>query len=195
MWTISISHTHLSNYVDQHMLQLLFVSFMSHWSVVLWLQVTGDTVYNIIRLAEVECDRDERPLNPHKIRSTEVCSVPSWTGFTFSFHWLFSYGVVGFVQVLHSPFDDIVPRQIKVKKEKNKEEGKKSQSKATKYDTLSLFKLYLFIYFIYFDTSIKDNMTQASTVCLTSVKWCIAVILNLFDSNSPCCRTWHLKET
>ncbi len=105
----------------------------------------------------------------------------------FSFHWLFSYGVVGFVQVLHSPFDDIVPRQIKVKKEKNKEEGKKSQSKATKYDTLSLFKLYLLISFIYFDTSIKDNMTQASTMCLTSMKW--------FDSNSLCCRMWHLKET
>lgn len=75
-------------------------------------KVTGDTVYNIIRLAEVECDRDERPLNPHKIRSTEV---------------------------LHSPFDDIVPRQIKVKKEKNKEEGKKSQSKATKNFNLLSF--------------------------------------------------------
>lgn len=36
------------------------------------MQVTGDTVYNMLRLAEVDCDHDERPLNPHKIRTTEV---------------------------------------------------------------------------------------------------------------------------
>uniref|UniRef100_A0A7N6F9K9 Spliceosome-associated protein CWC27 homolog n=1 Tax=Anabas testudineus TaxID=64144 RepID=A0A7N6F9K9_ANATE len=35
-------------------------------------KVTGDTVYNILRLAEVDCDNDERPLNPHKIKTTEV---------------------------------------------------------------------------------------------------------------------------
>ncbi|XP_036451184.1 spliceosome-associated protein CWC27 homolog [Colossoma macropomum] len=75
-------------------------------------KVTGDTVYNMLRLAEVECDSNERPLNPHKIRSTEV---------------------------LHSAFDDIVPREIKVKKEKSKEEGKKSQSKATKNFSLLSF--------------------------------------------------------
>ncbi|KAK3522209.1 hypothetical protein QTP70_032778 [Hemibagrus guttatus] len=75
-------------------------------------KVTGDTVYNMLRLAEVECDRDERPLKPHKIRSTEV---------------------------LHSPFDDITPREIRVKKEKHKEEEKKSQSKATKNFSLLSF--------------------------------------------------------
>ncbi|KAK9968002.1 hypothetical protein ABG768_002355 [Culter alburnus] len=75
-------------------------------------KVTGDTVYNMLRLADVECDSDERPLNPHKIRSTEV---------------------------LHSAFDDIIPREIKVKKVKNKEEGKKSQSKATKNFSLLSF--------------------------------------------------------
>uniref|UniRef100_A0A8C2IMN8 Spliceosome-associated protein CWC27 homolog n=1 Tax=Cyprinus carpio TaxID=7962 RepID=A0A8C2IMN8_CYPCA len=84
-------------------------------------KVTGDAVYNILRLAEVECDRDERPLNTHKIRSTEV---------------------------LPSPFDDIIPREIKIKKEKNKEEGKKSQSKATKYGTLTLLNFYEFLSFI-----------------------------------------------
>lgn len=36
------------------------------------LQVTGDTVYNLLRLAQVECDKDERPLRPHKIRCAEV---------------------------------------------------------------------------------------------------------------------------
>nr|XP_057912658.1 spliceosome-associated protein CWC27 homolog [Doryrhamphus excisus] len=76
-------------------------------------KVTGDTVYNMLRLAEVECDGDERPLNPHKIKTTEV---------------------------LHSPFDDIEPRETKKgKKEKDKEEGKKSQSKATKNFSLLSF--------------------------------------------------------
>ncbi|XP_056322725.1 spliceosome-associated protein CWC27 homolog isoform X1 [Danio aesculapii] len=75
-------------------------------------KVTGDTVYNMLRLADVACDGDERPLNPHKIRSAEV---------------------------LHSPFDDIVPREIKGKKEKNKDEAKKSQSKATKNFSLLSF--------------------------------------------------------
>ncbi|KAM9841274.1 spliceosome-associated protein CWC27 homolog isoform 2-T2 [Aulostomus maculatus] len=76
-------------------------------------KVTGDTVYNMLRLAEVECDHDERPLNPHKIRTAEV---------------------------LHSPFDDIVPRETrKAKKEKDKEEGKKFQSKATKNFSLLSF--------------------------------------------------------
>ncbi|NP_957397.1 spliceosome-associated protein CWC27 homolog [Danio rerio] len=75
-------------------------------------KVTGDTVYNMLRLADVACDGDERPLNPHKIRSTEV---------------------------LHSPFDDIIPREIKGKKEKNKDEAKKSQSKATKNFSLLSF--------------------------------------------------------
>ncbi|XP_042365127.1 spliceosome-associated protein CWC27 homolog [Plectropomus leopardus] len=76
-------------------------------------KVTGDTVYNMLRLAEVECDHEERPLNPHKIKSTEV---------------------------LHCPFDDIIPRETKkAKKEKDKEEGKKSQSKATKNFSLLSF--------------------------------------------------------
>uniref|UniRef100_UPI0037E9BE4C spliceosome-associated protein CWC27 homolog isoform X1 n=1 Tax=Semicossyphus pulcher TaxID=241346 RepID=UPI0037E9BE4C len=76
-------------------------------------KVTGDTVYNMLRLAEVECDHDERPLNPHKIKIAEV---------------------------LHSPFDDIIPRETKkAKKDKDKEEGKKSQSKATKNFSLLSF--------------------------------------------------------
>lgn len=76
-------------------------------------KVTGDTLYNMLRLAEVECDCNERPLNPHKIRSAEV---------------------------LASPFDDIIPRETKKSKmEKNKEEVKKSQSKATKNFSLLSF--------------------------------------------------------
>ncbi|XP_062268933.1 spliceosome-associated protein CWC27 homolog [Platichthys flesus] len=76
-------------------------------------KVTGDTVYNLLRLTEVECNHDERPLNPHKIRTAEV---------------------------LHSPFEDIVPRETKKgKKDKDKEEAKKSQSKATKNFSLLSF--------------------------------------------------------
>ncbi|XP_059214030.1 spliceosome-associated protein CWC27 homolog [Centropristis striata] len=76
-------------------------------------KVTGDTVYNMLRLAEVDCDDDETPVNPHKIKTAEV---------------------------LHSPFDDIIPRETKKsKKEKDKEEGKKSQSKATKNFSLLSF--------------------------------------------------------
>uniref|UniRef100_A0A3Q3LB75 Spliceosome-associated protein CWC27 homolog n=1 Tax=Mastacembelus armatus TaxID=205130 RepID=A0A3Q3LB75_9TELE len=92
--------------------------FLSYWDCQLLIVsnlifVTGDTIYNILRLAEVECDNNERPLNPHKIKTAEV---------------------------LHSPFDDIIPREIKkVKKDKDKEEAKKSQSKATKNFSLLSF--------------------------------------------------------
>ncbi|XP_044000634.1 spliceosome-associated protein CWC27 homolog [Gambusia affinis] len=76
-------------------------------------KVTGDTIYNLLRLAEVECDANERPLKPHKIRTAEV---------------------------LHSPFDDITPRETKKsRREKEKEEVKKSQSKATKNFNLLSF--------------------------------------------------------
>ncbi|XP_048398148.1 spliceosome-associated protein CWC27 homolog [Stegostoma tigrinum] len=76
-------------------------------------KVTGDTIYNILRLAEVEIDKDERPISPHKIKSTEV---------------------------LHNSFDDIVPRVLKKhKKEKKDEEVKKSYSKGTKNFSLLSF--------------------------------------------------------
>uniref|UniRef100_F7I1G1 Spliceosome-associated protein CWC27 homolog n=1 Tax=Callithrix jacchus TaxID=9483 RepID=F7I1G1_CALJA len=59
-------------------------------------KVTGDTVYNMLRLSEVDIDDEERPHNPHKIKSCEV---------------------------LFNPFDDIIPREIKrSKKEKPEEE-------------------------------------------------------------------------
>lgn len=49
-------------------------------------KVTGDTVYNLLRLAEVDIGEDDRPVNPHKIRTTEV---------------------------LFNPFEDIIPRVTK----------------------------------------------------------------------------------
>ncbi|KAJ6669915.1 hypothetical protein lerEdw1_000464 [Lerista edwardsae] len=76
-------------------------------------KITGDTIYNMLRLAEVETDMDERPVNPHKIRSTEV---------------------------LFNPFDDIIPRTSKkLKNDKAVEEVKKAKSKGTKNFSLLSF--------------------------------------------------------
>uniref|UniRef100_F6Y4V8 Spliceosome-associated protein CWC27 homolog n=1 Tax=Ornithorhynchus anatinus TaxID=9258 RepID=F6Y4V8_ORNAN len=76
-------------------------------------KVTGDTVYNMLRLTEVEIDEEERPLNPHKIRSCEV---------------------------LFNPFDDIIPRDgKKLKKDKPEDETKKLKSKGTKNFSLLSF--------------------------------------------------------
>lgn len=36
------------------------------------LQVTGDSIYNLLRLGEVETDKNDRPLEPPKILSVEV---------------------------------------------------------------------------------------------------------------------------
>uniref|UniRef100_H2YFH0 Spliceosome-associated protein CWC27 homolog n=1 Tax=Ciona savignyi TaxID=51511 RepID=H2YFH0_CIOSA len=69
-------------------------------------KVAGDTIYNLVRLGEVQTTDDERPVNPPCIK---------WT------------------KVLSNPFDDIQPR-TEPGKDKNevKKEKKKSQMKATK---------------------------------------------------------------
>ncbi|XP_053303995.1 spliceosome-associated protein CWC27 homolog [Spea bombifrons] len=76
-------------------------------------KVTGDTIYNLLRLTEVDIGENERPVNPHKIKSTEV---------------------------LFNPFDDIVPRVLKkTKKEKQEEDAKKPKVKGTKNFNLLSF--------------------------------------------------------
>ncbi|CAH6787619.1 Cwc27 [Phodopus roborovskii] len=76
-------------------------------------KVTGDTVYNMLRLTEVDIDDEERPRNPHRVKSCEV---------------------------LFNPFDDIIPREIKrPKKEKPEEEIKKLKPKGTKNFSLLSF--------------------------------------------------------
>ncbi|XP_061475107.1 spliceosome-associated protein CWC27 homolog isoform X2 [Rhineura floridana] len=76
-------------------------------------KTTGDTIYNMLRLSEVETDANERPVNPHKIKNTEV---------------------------LFNPFDDIIPRASKkMKNEKPVEEVKKAKSKGTKNFSLLSF--------------------------------------------------------
>lgn len=69
-------------------------------------KVTGDTVYNMLRLTEVEIDANERPVNPHKIKACEI---------------------------LFNPFDDIIPRENKTLKKDQQEQGaKKPKTKGTK---------------------------------------------------------------
>ncbi|KAG8598762.1 hypothetical protein GDO81_002730 [Engystomops pustulosus] len=76
-------------------------------------KITGDTVYNLLRLAEVDIGEDERPVNPHKIRTAEI---------------------------LFNPFDDIVPRVTKkLKKDKQDEESKQPKVKGTKNFNLLSF--------------------------------------------------------
>lgn len=77
-------------------------------------KVTGKTLYNMLRLGEGEVDRNERPLYPHKILSTDVLS---------------------------NPFSDIVPRQKKADKrpEKSKMEQVRANVKASKNFTLLSF--------------------------------------------------------
>ncbi|XP_004270793.1 spliceosome-associated protein CWC27 homolog isoform X1 [Orcinus orca] len=76
-------------------------------------KITGDTVYNMLRLTEVDIDDEERPRNPHKIKCCEV---------------------------LFNPFDDIIPREIKKpKKEKPEEEVKKLKPRGTKNFSLLSF--------------------------------------------------------
>lgn len=67
-------------------------------------KVTGNTIYNLVKLQEMEIDSNDRPLYPPKINKTEILS---------------------------NPFDDIVPRRTE-KDLKSEEKKVKSKSKATK---------------------------------------------------------------
>lgn len=69
-------------------------------------KISGKTLYNMLRLGESEIDRNERPIYPHKIRSTEI---------------------------LNNPFDDIEPREKRLKqKEKSKEDRARERLKGNK---------------------------------------------------------------
>ena len=76
-------------------------------------KVAGDTLYNMLKLSEVDIGPDERPTHPPKIRKTKILS---------------------------NPFNDIVPRQVKhEEKQSAGEPKKKSKSKATKNFSLLSF--------------------------------------------------------
>ncbi|XP_068677174.1 spliceosome-associated protein CWC27 homolog [Montipora foliosa] len=74
-------------------------------------KVAGNTIYNMLKMEDCEVGGDDRPLFPPKIKSTEV---------------------------LHNPFDDIVPRQQK-DDVKPKLEEKKKKVKGTKNFSLLSF--------------------------------------------------------
>ncbi|XP_014675261.1 PREDICTED: peptidyl-prolyl cis-trans isomerase CWC27 homolog [Priapulus caudatus] len=74
-------------------------------------KVGGNTVYNLPKLGDVEVDRDDRPLYPARIVTTEV---------------------------LGNPYDDIIPRSLARRKEGD-ERKHKSRSKATKNFSLLSF--------------------------------------------------------
>lgn len=65
-------------------------------------KITGETIYNALKLGETPTDHNERPLHPHKINK---------------------------VKILHNPFSDISPRvdRIKSSKDEKKEEKKKRE--------------------------------------------------------------------
>ncbi|XP_063962724.1 spliceosome-associated protein CWC27 homolog [Lytechinus pictus] len=74
-------------------------------------KIAGNTIYNAVKLGEVDIAADDRPVYPPKIKAT---------------------------QVLANPFDDIIPRQLKKRHEKE-EKKSKSKSKATKNFSLLSF--------------------------------------------------------
>lgn len=74
-------------------------------------KVTGNTVYNMIKLQDCETDSNDRPVYPPKINKT---------------------------QILSNPFDDIEPRTT-VSDKKNEDKKVKSKSKATKNFNLLSF--------------------------------------------------------
>jgi len=82
-------------------------------------KITGDTIYNLVKMAEGECDHNEKPVNPNYIKTTHV---------------------------LNNPFDDIVPRNLEEQNEKKiqeeiskKPKKKKSKAKAHKKLTVLSF--------------------------------------------------------
>ncbi|XP_029208957.2 spliceosome-associated protein CWC27 homolog [Acropora millepora] len=75
-------------------------------------KVAGDTIYNMLKMEDCEVGEDDRPLFPPKIKSTEV---------------------------LHNPFDDIVPRLRKEDINKEKTEEKRKKIKGTKNFSLLSF--------------------------------------------------------
>lgn len=46
-------------------------------------QVTGDSIYNLTRLSEIETDKDDRPLDPPKILSVEVSRIKQTNKHTY----------------------------------------------------------------------------------------------------------------
>lgn len=78
-------------------------------------KVVGDTLFNLLKLGELETDPNERPLYPAEITK---------------------------VTIISNPFDDIIPRDILRRKEieeiKKREDEEKAKAKGTKLKKYSL---------------------------------------------------------
>lgn len=68
-------------------------------------KVTGDTIYNMIKLNETQTDANDRPLYPHKINK---------------------------VKILHNPFDDMEPSLDAIESSREKKEDKKPKREGVK---------------------------------------------------------------
>ncbi|KAK9101390.1 hypothetical protein Scep_024820 [Stephania cephalantha] len=67
-------------------------------------KVTGESVFNLLRLGEIETDKNDRPVDPPpRILSIEAKCLTSYGKF--------ETGIANSDSVLWNPFDDIVPRQ------------------------------------------------------------------------------------
>ena len=55
-----------------HVLVKCGVPLELSWLTTCCLQVTGDSIFNLLSLADVETDKDDRPVYPQKILSVEV---------------------------------------------------------------------------------------------------------------------------
>jgi hypothetical protein len=55
-----------------HVLVQCVVPLELSWLATCFLQVTGDSIFNLLSLADVETDKDDRPVYPQKILSVEV---------------------------------------------------------------------------------------------------------------------------
>lgn len=68
-------------------------------------KITGETVYNALKLGETPTDHNERPLHPHKINK---------------------------VKILHNPFADITPRVDRIKSSKDDKKNDKRKREGVK---------------------------------------------------------------
>lgn len=108
----------------------------AHVSKVNATQIVGNTIYNVLRMQEIEIGNDDRPTDPPYIKKGEVrCVLP--------LHWrLLGYNTFlkSFPQAVTNPFSDIVPRDLTPQTGKRKEDPveQRRRKKARKeYNLLS----------------------------------------------------------
>ena len=66
--------------------------------------MSGNTIFNVLQMSELEADNDERPLEPPSIKSAEILNNP--------FDDIIPRITTGEVScgILNNPFDDVIHR-------------------------------------------------------------------------------------